>query len=141
MTSILFAIGCLAILAIIIILVFKPYDYGASVTSFKKIGNQDDVTDTSIITRWRSARIRPGLIACKQVAGLTDQVFLARDVPELPLADCSEKYCRCHYIFHDDRRSGIDRRAELDRLGALLTASARDRRRSPGRRFDDLAPA
>ena len=37
MNSIFFAIVVLCLLATIIMLVFKPYDYGASVKRFKKI--------------------------------------------------------------------------------------------------------
>ena len=131
----------MCILVVIVIFVFKPYDYGASVTHFKKIGRQREAPDSSVDTRWRSARIRPGLMACDRVASLSDQVFLSCEVPELPLANCTEKDCRCHYIFHDDRRSGIDRRNDIGRLGELLSASLQDRRRSPGRRVDDLVPA
>ncbi len=139
MTFIIFGIGLMCILVIVIILVFKPYDYGASVTQFKKIGGSNDGSDTDSDTKWRSVRIRPGLIACDRIASLTGQVFLAREAPELPLANCSEQDCRCHYVFLDDRRNGGDRRDELGRLGEFLSSSARDRRLSPGRRIGDLA--
>jgi hypothetical protein len=124
----------------VLILVFQPYDYGASVAQFEKIANTDD-SDEDFDTKWRSVMIRPGLIACQQITDLKGQVFLSREAPELPLPSCSERDCRCHYVFHDDRRSGSDRRIELDRLGRFLSDSERNRRRSPGRRVGDLSPA
>lgn len=141
MISIIIGIGLMCILLAVVILVFKPYDYGASATQFKKIGNADDRDSDASDTRWRSVRIRPGLIACQQVVDLNSQVFLAREAPELPLPSCGEHDCRCHYVFLDDRRSGIDRRIELARLGEFLSSSNSDRRRSPGRRTGDLALA
>lgn len=141
MTSIIFGIGLLCILVAVVILVFKPYDYGASVTRFRKIGDSAADPHKESDTRWRSVKIRPGLIACERIASLDGQVFLSREAPELPLANCTGADCRCHYLFLDDRRSGIDRRAQLERLGEFLSSSDRDRRRSPGRRAGDLAMA
>jgi hypothetical protein len=135
MSAIIFGIILMCLLVGVVILVFRPYDYGTSVAQFTRMGNDDDLAKERIDTKWRSVRIRPGLIACRQVADLNGQVFLSREVPELPLD------CRCHYVFLDDRRSGTDRRAELARLGEFLSSSEQDRRRSAGRRMGDLAPA
>ena len=141
MTAILFGIGLLCITVAAVILLFKPYDYGASATQFKKIGDAGSAPDSEADTRWRSLRIRPGLIACPRVANLEGQVFLSREAPELPLPNCTERDCHCHYVCLDDRRSGLDRRASLGRLGKFLDNSDPDRRRSPGRRASDLALA
>jgi hypothetical protein len=137
MTAIIFGIVLMSILVAVVVLVFKPYDYGASVTRFKKIADSNDSSDLAANTRWRSVKIRPGLNPCKRVASLGDQVFLSRDAPELPLPNCTERDCRCHYVFLDDRRGGVDRRAEPKQLHD----TERDRRRRPGRRMDDLVPA
>ena len=118
---------------------FRPYDYGSRTQRFLQIGGRDSAASPEEDTEWRSARIRPGLSCCAMVKSLEDQVFLAREVPRLPLAYCSESRCTCHYLFEADRRSGLDRRAELARVGAMLTGL--DRRRSPGRRVGDLVPA
>lgn len=141
MTSIIFGIGLLCIMVAVIVLLFKPYDYGASVTRFKKIGESRQQSANETDTRWRSVRIRPGLMACDRVRSLSGQVFLSREAPELPMANCTERDCHCHYVFLDDRRSGGDRRASLERLGEFVSSSERDRRRSPGRRAGDLVPA
>lgn len=138
MTYVIFGIVLMCILFVIVTLFFKPYDYGASVAKFKKIGTDEE---PSTDTQWRSVKIRPGLIACDRVTSLAGQVFLSKEAPELPLPNCTERDCRCHYVFLDDRRSGIDRRSELEQLEQYPASSEGDRRSSPGRRFDDPLPA
>ena len=85
MSSILFAIVILSMLVAIIMLVFKPYDYGGNVQRFKKIETQDQRKENSEDTKWRSVKIRPGLIACDRVADMTGQIFLSQQAPSLPL--------------------------------------------------------
>lgn len=137
MTTIVFAIVILAVMIAIVILYFKPYDYGGGGTRYESISVGSTTSEQSENTRWRSVTIRPGLIACEHATAIREQVFASREAPGLPLANCSEADCRCHYVFHEDRRSGLDRRAELDRLYGRRD----DRRRSPGRRVGDLATA
>ena len=120
-------------------LLFRPYDYGSGGQKFLRMGQRGATVSPDEDTEWRSARIRPGLSCCSMVKSLEDQVFLARDVPGLPLAYCSESRCTCHYLFEADRRSGLDRRAELAKVGAMLADF--ERRHSAGRRVDDLLPA
>lgn len=120
-------------------LVFKPYDYGASLQKFKKIGTDEGTDDTSVDTKWRSVKIRPGLIACERATKMEGRIFLSREAPRLPLENCTEKDCHCHYIFLDDRRSGSDRRLEFDKLGDFLPTYPSERRQLPGRRLADLA--
>lgn len=139
MSSILFAIVILCMLFAIIMLVFKPYSYGESVRKFKRIEKPGHRLSRSDDTRWRSVRIRPGLIACERVTSLKDQIFLSREAPSLPLPNCTEQDCRCHYIFLDDRRSGRDRRIDLGRMDEFLPNLGQNRRNMPGRRATDLA--
>ena len=139
MSSIFFAIVILSMLVGIIILVFKPYDYGENVRHFKKNGNPGKRNKKSEDTRWRSVKIRPGLIACDRVADMTGQIFLSPQAPSLPLETCTEEDCRCHYIFLNDRRTGTDRRIELGKMDELLPSRGINRRGIPGRRATDLA--
>ena len=141
MTFIIIGIVLICILFAVVMLVFEPKDYGAKITRYRKIGHDNDETDSAAETRWRSVRLRPGLIACESIADLDGQVFLSREAPELPLANCTMANCRCHYVFLDDRRSGIDRRADLERLGNKISINGRDRRHSTGRRGGDLSTA
>lgn len=139
MSSILFAIVILSMLVAIIMLVFKPYDYGENVKRFKRIAIADERKEKSDDTRWRSVKIRPGLIACERVANLSGQIFLSREAPSLPLENCTEQDCRCHYIFLEDRRSGTDRRVEMGELDDFLPNIGINRRSLAGRRATDLA--
>ena len=139
MSSILFAIVILSMLVGIIMLVFKPYDYGEKVQRFKKIGNPGKRNKRSEDTRWRSVKIRPGLIACDRVADMTGQIFLSPQAPSLPLENCTEEDCRCHYIFLNDRRTGTDRRIEMGKMDEFLPNIGINRRSISGRRATDLA--
>ena len=33
----------------------------------------------------------------------------------MPLADCDAPECKCRFIHHEDRRSGVDRRGQVPR--------------------------
>ena len=139
MPSILLAIVIICLLAALLIYGFKPYDYGGSVKRYKKMEKAGANPDKSSDTRWRSVKIRPGMAPCRAIAEITSQIFLAQEVPSLPLKNCTKKDCRCRYIFLEDRRSGEDRRLEFDRIGGFLSSSESERRRFAGRRYADLA--
>ena len=138
MSAVLFAVVAFTLLVLVVVFMFRPYDYGASLR-VDRIGSDDDPDDAAADTKWRSVKVRPGLTACKRVEQISDQVFLSSEAPVLPLPYCTEPECRCHYLFMDDRRSGLDRRVEMARLGYAFAGSGSDRRRSPGRRIGDLA--
>ncbi|MGD2173582.1 MAG: hypothetical protein PVJ78_09960 [Gammaproteobacteria bacterium] len=89
-------------------------------------------------TRWRAVRISPGLICCDAVREHDEQVFLSSESPMLPVDGCDIADCRCKYIHLEDRRTGSDRRAQLDELNAFLPFNQVDRRRTPSRRSTDL---
>ena len=90
-------------------------------------------------TRWRSVKIAPGLISCDYANILAGKVFLAREAPPLPLANCAETECRCKYIHLQDRRSGTDRRVEVGELADYLPFNQTERRHLISRRATDLA--
>ena len=139
MPSILLSIVIICLLAGLIMYGFKPYDYGGSVKRFRKPSKAGASTDRSSDTRWRSVKIRPGTSLCRPVAEITGHIFLAPDAPALPLANCTQKNCRCRYVFLEDRRSGEDRRFELGRFDDFIPGYQRERRHVPGRRYADLA--
>ncbi len=140
MSAILFAVIAFALLVLVVVFMFRPYDYGASLRIDRIVSDEVPIDD-SADTKWRSVKVRPGLNACKRVEQISDQLFLSREAPVLPLPYCTEPECRCHYLFMDDRRSGLDRRVEMANLGYVFAGSGNDRRRSPGRRAGDLATA
>ena len=89
--------------------------------------------------KWRSVKIAPGLMSCDYANILAGKVFLAREAPPLPLANCGETECRCKYIHLQDRRSGGDRRVEVGELTDYLPFNQTERRRLISRRSTDLA--
>ena len=97
-------------------------------------GAQSDRTDT----RWRAVRVAPGLMSCKQAQAVKNRIFLARLAPPLPLAGCTQSECSCKYLHMEDRRSGGDRRAMLGEFDGHMSFNRQERRRSPGRRAEDL---
>ena len=139
MSTIVLSIIILCTLVAIIMLLFRPYRYGETVQRFQGIGDSGRRRKRLEETKWRAVKIRPGLIACDRVAGLTSNIYLAQEAPGLPLDNCTEESCHCHYIFFDDRRSGRDRRVDLGKLDELLPDLGQNRRNIPGRRVTDLA--
>ena len=139
MPSVFLTVVIVCLLAALLIYGFKPYDYGGSKRPVKRIGPTDKDPGESSDTRWRSVKIRPGLMSCKRVGTIAGQIFLAEEAPSLPLENCTEEDCRCHYIFLEDRRSGMDRRVELGRFGEFVSSYRSEKRYHAGRRYADQA--
>lgn len=102
--------------------------------------------DTSIETRhsFRATSIIADTSACEAAKALGKKKFLDvdRDVPVLPLGDCTVSRCNCRYAHHDDRRDfSEDRRGPPGLKSQLYDVSdQQDKRgRTRGRRKDDLA--
>ena len=138
MNTVAIAIFVAIFAAAVVLVVTNLGGRGSQKKKSKKLASGDQKSGDGD-TQWRAVRIAPGLISCKAVAEHANEVFLASSAPRLPLAECSEKECRCKYIHLDDRRSGGDRRIELGELGAFLPTNQIERRTNNGRRVADLA--
>ena len=139
MTSIFLAMVIIFLLAALIMYGFKPYDYGGSVKRYKRAPKTEVSAASSSDTRWRSVKIRPGPSCCRQISEITGQIFLAQDAPSLPLDNCTNKTCKCRYLFLEDRRSGEDRRLALSRrFGGFIHSYESERREVTGRRYADM---
>jgi hypothetical protein len=66
---------------------------------------------------WHAVCIQPVGKRCAAATALVGQRFLSRDAPRLPLADCDQPACQCHYRHYDDRRTEGQ---ALDRNGMPL---------------------
>jgi hypothetical protein len=82
--------------------------------------------------------------ACDAVKALGRKRFLDRDrdVPKLPLKDCSNSQCSCKYAHHDDRRDSSEDRRHPSALKSELYERGSDpnrRQKKRGRRKSDWA--
>jgi len=130
---IIFAIAIMVVAALM--LVSKLIGRSSRTKTTKSGGARPSKT----ATRWRSVRIKPGLICCSAASKMSSRIFLASESPRIPLPGCGEKDCRCKYLHMEDRRSGRDRRIELGDLTDYMPMNQEERRRLSGRRTADLA--
>jgi hypothetical protein len=88
--------------------------------------------------KYHAVSIKPGAYACRAANELAGQRFLASDAPSLPLPACDADECDCHFIHHNDRRNGKDRRSPFTSggLAAATGTFAGERRKGQDRRDD-----
>ena len=85
---------------------------------------------------WHAVSVVAGALACQSAGNRKGKRFLAAEAPPLPLPDCASPWrCKCTYRHHADRRAGPRRATEL---GMFRHFAGSDKRRSPGRRADDI---
>ena len=95
-------------------------------------------TGNAEITKWRSVKIKPGLISCKRADRMTGEIYFAADAPTFPLDSCTEKLCQCKYVYLDDRRDGSDRRESTEYSADLFALHEKERRGGKDRRTIDF---
>jgi hypothetical protein len=89
-------------------------------------------------SRYHAVSVKPGAYACSAVNNIVGQRFLASQAPDLPLRDCDAAECDCHFVHHDDRRTGKDRRSPFTSGGmAAATGTYAGERRQGDDRRDD----
>lgn len=88
--------------------------------------------------RYHAVSVKPGAYACSAANNIAGQRFLAAEAPSLPLPDCDAAKCECHFIHHDDRRAGKDRRSPFTSGGmaAATGTFSGERRKGEDRRGD-----
>jgi hypothetical protein len=57
------------------------------------------------VVKYHAVSIEPGRNCCHSARMLQGTRFLSREAPALPLKNCSNDQCTCHYAHHDDRRT------------------------------------
>jgi hypothetical protein len=89
-------------------------------------------------SRFHAVSVKPGAYACSAANNIAGQRFLASQAPSLPLPDCDADACECHFVHHDDRRTGKDRRSPFTSGGiAAATGTFSGERRKGDDRRDD----
>jgi hypothetical protein len=82
---------------------------------------------------YRAVTVKTRLGACNAAIALQDQIFLAREAPSLPLAECDVGNCACRYRYLDDRRQD-DRRTPYGLKHGAVVGGTEGNRRDPGDR-------
>ena len=87
---------------------------------------------------YHAVSIKPGAYACSMANDIAGQRFLATEAPQIPLPGCQSSNCECHFVHHDDRRAGKDRRSPFTSggLSAATGTYSQERREGTERRVD-----
>ena len=119
----------------------KRSDRRMPLSRTRKTEKTSQRSDKTKVTKWRSVKIHHGLYSCSSVEKIANRTYLATEAPALPLGQCSEKECKCRYLYLDDRRDSEDRRAMLGQLSRVYLSyqSDDDRRQILRRRITDIA--
>ena len=89
-------------------------------------------------SRFHAVSVKPGTYACSAANNIAGQRFLASQAPSLPLPDCDADTCECHFVHHNDRRTGKDRRSPFTSGGiAAATGTFSGERRKGDDRRDE----
>jgi hypothetical protein len=108
----------------------------ARTTSARILKKTDGPTGLAGQYSYRSAEIVFDECACDAVKTLARVRFLVRDVPLIPVPNCTMRKCKCAYVRFNDRRNLSEgRRSEFSIRTNMYTTSGNDeRRRKIGRR-------
>lgn len=65
------------------------------------------------LAKYHAVSIEPGHNCCHSARVLQGKRFLSREAPTLPLKNCGNAECTCHYLHHEDRRAGPRRARDM----------------------------
>ena len=89
-------------------------------------------------SKYHAVSVKPGAYACSAANTIAGERFLASQAPSLPLPDCDASECECHFVHHNDRRTGKDRRSPFTSGGvAAATGTFSGERRKGDDRRDE----
>lgn len=89
-------------------------------------------------SKYHAVSVKPGTYACSAANNIAGERFLASQAPSLPLPDCDASECECHFVHHNDRRTGKDRRSPFTSGGmAAATGTFSGERRKGDDRRDE----
>lgn len=83
---------------------------------------------------YHAVSVTAGHPSCEAARQLGTLRFLTGQAPSLPLPGCDVHPCECTYSHYSDRRTGFDRRVEID---GKPPHGLEERRRNNGRRAGD----
>jgi hypothetical protein len=65
------------------------------------------------VVKHHAVSVEPGRNCCHSARVLKGKRFLSREAPALPLKNCMNEECTCHYAHHEDRRDGPRRARDM----------------------------
>jgi hypothetical protein len=86
---------------------------------------------------WGKRLVIDQATACQTARILAGQCFPMGKVPGLPLKDCGNSACRCHFEPMTERRSGAERREGHERREQIRFEDQHERRSGKPRRKDE----
>ena len=122
---------------ILIALVLIARRNNANVAEEPKVADRRDLTNTG--TQFHAVSIRFADSACDAAKATEGTRFLSAAAPRIPLPECDVAQCKCRFIHHADRRSGVDRRGQHPKnmLASTGAYTGKDRRYRGDRRGSD----
>ncbi|MDX1405445.1 MAG: hypothetical protein R3192_12945 [Woeseiaceae bacterium] len=111
------AIALILAAALIVLLVMSKKSKSPSPTRPKVLTESQTTT-----SKFHAVSVQYAAGACDAARSIEGKRFLSSAAPRLPLPDCDARECKCRFMHHADRRSGVDRRG---RIPANMIASAR----------------
>lgn len=103
------SIGIILAVALIVLLVLSKRSK-ATTERRPTVTSQEQTTTT---TRFHAVSIQAVNNACEAAKSLEGKRFLSSAAPRLPLPECDAFECKCRFVHHADRRSGVDRRGRV----------------------------
>ena len=78
---------------------------------------------TTTTSKFHAVSVQSASSACEAAKSIEGKRFLSSAAPRIPLPECDVRECKCRFIHHADRRSGVDRRG---RIPANMIAATRN---------------
>jgi hypothetical protein len=124
---------------LVLVLCIGVFLYYAKSTLARLTKALDDNADSPLFQpQFKCVLVKPTTLSCQLARDLSTKALLVDDAPILPLEGCNALQCHCSFTHRDDRRTGVDRRANEDPQRTRVYLNKRifkDRRRDSIRDF------
>jgi hypothetical protein len=129
----------LDLILLVLVLCIGVFVYYANSNLARLTKALDDNADSPLFQpQFKCVLVKPTTLSCQLARDLSTKALLVDDAPILPLEGCNALQCHCSFTHRDDRRTGVDRRANEDPQRTRVYLNKRvfkDRRRDSIRDF------
>lgn len=128
-------IGIILAIILVVLLVLSKRTKSTPEQRRPTVMSQAESTTTS---RFHAVSIQSAAGACEAAKSMKGKRFLSKAAPHIPLSECDALDCKCRFVHHADRRSGVDRRGQVPQNTLASTGGYAGReRRFRERRVSD----